>query len=46
MDLTPWIHAAIGGEVAQACDNIGAASLAVTGDLDRDFAAAYTAAKV
>ena len=31
---------------AQACDNIGAASLAVTGDLDRDFAAAYTAAKV
>lgn len=31
---------------AQACDNIGAASLVVTGDLDRDFAAAYTAAKV
>ena len=31
---------------AQACDNIGAASLAATGDLDRDFAAAYTAAKV
>ena len=31
---------------AQACDNIGAASLVATGDLDRDFAAAYTAAKV
>ena len=31
---------------AQACANIGAASLAATGDLDRDFAAAYTAAKV
>ena len=31
---------------AQACDNIGAASLLATGDLDRDFAAAYTAAKV
>ena len=31
---------------AQACDNIGAASLVVTGSLDRDFAAAYTAAKV
>ena len=30
---------------AQACDNIGAASLVATGDLDRDFAAAYTAAK-
>ena len=31
---------------AQACDNIGAASLVATGNLDRDFAAAYTAAKV
>ena len=31
---------------ARACDNIGAASLVATGDLDRDFAAAYTAAKV
>jgi len=31
---------------AQACGNIGAASLVATGDLDRDFAAAYTAAKV
>ena len=31
---------------AQACNNIGAASLVATGDLDRDFAAAYTAAKV
>ena len=31
---------------AQACDNIGAASLVATGDLDRDFTAAYTAAKV
>ena len=31
---------------AQACDNIGAASLLATGDLDRDFTAAYTAAKV
>ena len=31
---------------AQACGNIGAASLVATGDLDRDFTAAYTAAKV
>lgn len=31
---------------AQACDNIGAASLVATGDLDRDFSAVYTAAKV
>ena len=31
---------------AQACDNIGAASLVATGNLDRDFTAAYTAAKV
>ena len=31
---------------AQACDNIGAASLVATGDLDRDFAAVYTTAKV
>lgn len=30
---------------AQACDNIGAASLVATGDLDRDFSAVYTAAK-
>ena len=32
--------------LAQACDNIGAASLVATGDLDRDFSAVYTAAKV
>ena len=31
---------------ATACSNIGAASLDATGDLDRDFAAAYAAAKV
>ena len=31
---------------AQACDNIGAASLVATGNLDRDFVAAYAAAKV
>ena len=31
---------------AQACAYISAASLVATGDLDRDFAAAYTAAKV
>lgn len=31
---------------AQACDNIGAASLVATGDLNRDFSAVYAAAKV